>query len=188
MGTERAGNPDTERERETEREGGRGSEWKPQRTETRQTSHQGTEVMKGEGPGAACPPQLPLEPWACAARGSSLPRPPSPQPHPRLTRQWPQGRLPLLGAGVPQASSPSARSSPSVAKDGGASGHDRAGHPCPLLWASPGPPCTSGEGRQVVAPSSGRSNSMGPRVARRWRAITRCCSKLQWFSRDRMTG
>lgn len=72
-----------------------------------------------EGPRAALPPQLPLEPWTCAALVSSRPHPPSPQPHPRRTRPWPQGHLPHWGAGVPPASSPSARSSPSVAKDGG---------------------------------------------------------------------
>ena len=65
--------------------------------------------------------QLPLEPWTCAALGSSLPRPPSQQPHPRLTPQWPLGHLLLQAGRAPQASSPSARSSPSVAKGGGGS-------------------------------------------------------------------
>lgn len=86
------------------------------------------------------PPQLPLEPWACAALGSSLPHLPSLQPHPHLTRQWPQGRLPLRGAGAPQASCPSARSSPSVAKDGGTAGQDQDGRPASAPALSPGQP------------------------------------------------
>lgn len=193
MDTERARNPDTETERgrQTQR-GGRGSEWQPQRIETRQPSRG---VMGGEGGGGprdALPPQLPLKPWACAALGSSRPHPPSPLPHPHLTRLWPQRHLPRWGAGVPLASFPSAGSSPSVATDGGAAGQDSAGlpasPPCPLLWAPPCPLCTSGDGRLVVAPSTGRSNSIEPRIVLRCRAITRCCSRLQWFSRDRMTG
>jgi hypothetical protein len=146
----------------------------------------------GETPGLPlhCP-QLALKPWACAARGFSRPRPPSQQPHLHLTQQQPPGRFLLLGVAAPQASSPSAESSPSVARDGGATGQDPPGSqsgPHPPFRSLLSPPGTSGEGRLVVTPSSGRSNSMGPRMARRCRAITRCCSRLQWFSRDRMTG
>lgn len=147
MDTERARNPDTETERgrQTQR-GGRGSEWQPQRIETGQPSHPALGGEDGGGPRDALPPQLPLEPWACAALGSSPPHPPSRLPRPHLTRQWPQGHLPRWGAGVPLASFPSARSSPSVATDGGAAGQDPAGLP-----ASP-PALFSGHPRAHCAP------------------------------------
>lgn len=97
-------------------------------------------MEREEGPRAVPfpSPRLPLKPWIYVALGSSLPHPPFPQPHLHL-RQWPPGLPPLQGSQAAPVSSPSARSSPSVAKDGGAasqgSGLASQAILCLLLWA-----------------------------------------------------
>lgn len=175
-----------DREGDRQREGGRGSEWQPQRTETRQTSHDG-----GGPQGCPFPHSSPSNPGLAlhtAPHGlvlhlSSLvlirhdsgfraTLPARGQEPPKLLPLQQDLPLQLLR-----------REEPLVKTQGPPSQS-----PCSLVWVPPCPLRTSGEGRLVVTPSSGRSNSMGPRMVRRCRAITRCCSRLQWFSRDRMTG
>lgn len=48
---------------------------------------------------------------------------------------------------------------------------------------------TSGDGKSVgmVSPS-GEVRRALPRMERMWCAMVLCCSTLQWFSKDRMTG
>lgn len=188
MDTERARNPDAERQRgrQTEKGAGRGSEWQPQRTETRQTSHDG-----GGPQGCPLPHCSPSNPGLAlhaaphglvlhlsslvlirhdSGFGATLPA--RGQEPPKLLPLQQDLPLQLLRREEPLVKTQ--RASPQS--------------PCPLVWVPPCPPRTSGDGRLVVTPSNGRSNSMGPRIVRRCRAITRCCSRLQWFSRDRMTG
>lgn len=48
---------------------------------------------------------------------------------------------------------------------------------------------TSGDGKFVGMPSPrGEVMSALPRMELMWRAMTSCCSTLQWFSKERITG
>lgn len=64
-----------------------------------------------------------------------------------------------------------------------------AGSPPPTRLGVWGALTTSGDGNSSgFWESSACVTSTSPRMARRWRAMTACCSSPQWFSRDRMTG